>query len=798
MGSKTSPNSISRSAALLACLLVASHSTPVFAAPANKNIENVRFTIHSARDGRWSDATTWAEQRIPAAGDIVQVRGGHTVTYDASSDDAIRIIHVAGTLRFSRERSTRLTVGLIKIQPGESMSENGFDCDDHSSVEAVPTSEAALEIGTAEAPIPLGIQATIRLAYIEGMNRETCPAIIACGGRWDVHGATMSRTWVKLGAEASAAATSATLTEAVSGWRTGDQVIITSSKLDEEIGSSFLHPRKNHLLQTEEAKITGIDGAVVRLDHALRFAHRGGGNGVRMRSEVANLSRNVVIESADPAGVRGHTMFHAGSSGGISYAEFRHLGKQGVLGKYAIHFHLCRDTMRGSGVIGASIWDSANRWVTIHGTDHLLVRDCVGYGSIGHGFFLEDGTEAYNVIDRDLAVHAYKGKSLPKQVLSFDSNDGAGFWWAAGRNTFVRNVSCENDQYGYHFEQSDSRREDFQRPLEMPDGTMGRADIRAVPFYRFEDNESHCDGLYSFNFGADRNGAVHGDARHPFVCRNLRSWETHYALRPMMQYFLMEGLTMVNNVYGVYHPDYDFHVYRDVYLNHVISEPINRGHDDEDNQFGTFTYENLTLENCSGTLIQMTSTAPVAGVSGHFRNVVVKDVNKYPRDRATVDLGTGTMNDKLEHPVVYYFHDLLHPGKTVEVVSSLYPSLYSAAKYRPIADFTGPRVTAAEVSDVPFPQLLDPVDDLPPATAISSIHPSGGKLIVTGYTIDNEDVAAITVNGQVAKATGGAPGVVDWTATIDAPADGKIIAHAIDNAGNAEKVGHVQLFKQKL
>jgi hypothetical protein len=133
--------------------------------------------------------------------------------------------------------------------------------------------------------------------------------------------------------------------------------------------------------------------------------------------EVANLSRNVVVESADPAGVRGHTMYHRGSTGSLTYAEFRHLGKPGVLGKYALHFHLCRDTMRGSVVVGNSVWDSQNRWLTIHGTDYLVVRDNVGYKSVGHGYFLEDGTEVYNVLDRNLAVSVKRGKRLPQQVL---------------------------------------------------------------------------------------------------------------------------------------------------------------------------------------------------------------------------------------------------------------------------------------------------------------------------------------------------------------------------------------------
>jgi len=201
--------------------------------------------------------------------------------------------------------------------------------------------------------------------------------------------------------------------------------------------------------QTEERIIKTVNGTTLELDRPLEFDHIGDGN---YRGEVANLSRNVIIESADPATARGHTMYHRGSTGSIGYAEFRHLGKEGVLGRYSIHFHLCRDTMRGASVVGASIWDSGNRWITIHGTDYLVVRDCIGYQSMGHGFFLEDGTEVYNVLDHNLAVQAYGGKPLPNQVLPFDHNDGAGFWWANSLNTFTRNVAAECDEYGYRFD----------------------------------------------------------------------------------------------------------------------------------------------------------------------------------------------------------------------------------------------------------------------------------------------------------------------------------------------------------
>src|SRR5204862_3927555 len=141
------------------------------------------------------------------------------------------------------------------------------------------------------------------------------------------------------------------------------------------------------------------DGVEVSLAAALEETHA---SPSEFHVELAILSGNVVVDSADLSQARGHTMYHLYSAGSISYAEFRHLGKPGVLGRYSLHYHLVGDSMRGSSVIGASIWDSGNRWLTIHGTNYLVVRDCVGYQSLGHGYFMEDGTEVYNVLDRNL------------------------------------------------------------------------------------------------------------------------------------------------------------------------------------------------------------------------------------------------------------------------------------------------------------------------------------------------------------------------------------------------------------
>ena len=123
----------------------------------------------------------------------------------------------------------------------------------------------------------------------------------------DFHGAPMNRTWVKLGATAKKGDAALTCAEAVQGWRPGDRVIITSTHAGDEVRGT----RRGHGF-TEERFIRSIDGTTIALDRPLDFEHMGTGD---YRGEVANLSRNVVVESADPARSRGHTMYHRGRPG---------------------------------------------------------------------------------------------------------------------------------------------------------------------------------------------------------------------------------------------------------------------------------------------------------------------------------------------------------------------------------------------------------------------------------------------------------------------------------------------------
>jgi len=544
-------------------------------------------TVKSAGSGNWSDPKAWDGGKVPAAGDTVLVRQGHAVTYDVKSDAVIRALFIVGTVTFAPDRDTELNVGLIKIQHDENLDENGFDCNAHPA-DAKPTpkpgagqpgftagclccnGKPALLVGTPEIPIAAGKTAKIRLHFIEGMDKESCPAIVCCGGRMDFHGQPLSRTWVKLGAPVKTRGgpvSEIILAESVTGWRVGDRLIVTTSDLK-------VYKQGG----TEETTIKSIDGTKVVLQQSLKYGHLGDGD---YRAEVANLSRNVVVESANPNGVRGHTMYHRGSAGGISYAEFRHLGKENVLGKYSLHFHLCGDTMRGSSVVGASIHDSKNRWLTIHGTNYLVVRDCVGYQSIGHGFFLEDGTEVYNVLDRNLAVQALEGKPLPKQMLPFDKNDGAGFWFANAHNTFTRNVAADCGQYGLRFDAqpragAELGKEKFGDPgqsfelklsIRQSDGSKQSQDIRTLPFVRFEDNESHSHGKWGLNLGQHSGGKVGPDPSTPFVIRNMKIWAVVGGWGVEVPNVLIDGMTIHDTVYGVRESVYVAQDWRHVSIN---------------------------------------------------------------------------------------------------------------------------------------------------------------------------------------------------------------------------------------
>jgi hypothetical protein len=278
------------------------------------------------------------------------------------------------------------------------------------------------------------------------------------------------------------------------------------------------------------------------------------------------------------------------------------------------------------------------------------------------------------------------------------------------------------------------------------------------------------------------------DAKHPFIVRNLKIWDVHYGFRPQVPSLLVENLT-IRSHYGVYHPNFDHHVYRNVRIIETNTEPFNRGHDDDSTQYGPLTVDGLTFENIrSGgmPLIQISDHNPTGKATSHFRNVKTVRWSDNSKQKAIVDLGGGPQpTPKTETSVPVYLHDWFGSGKHARVVSMKSEDYKTAAaNYREEAPLTGRGSRVTEVTDVEFPQLLDPVDDLPPTSVVTHIIRQGDKLLVRGTTADGGDVQQVTVNGQTVQAT--AANFSQWEIRV-AVASRELKVTSRDKAGNEER-----------
>lgn len=728
--------------------------------------------IRSVKSGFWSETSTWDSGQVPGDGDNVVVDSGHVVTYNVQSSEAIRLLLIRGKLTFSRTENTQLDVGMIFITTRESVDPNE-DCSMHMHGPMwMDAPKPALEVGSVDKPIPNGVTARIRLVHFSGIDPNCSPGIICYGGSMDFHGAPINKTWTKLAQSAPEGATTIKLSDAVD-WKVGDHIVITRSQRVPGNSVSLGSFRTNGRQQSEERFISAINGTVITLDAPLEHDHPRFVN--RYAAEVANLSRNVVVESKDPNGERGHTMYHHGSQGSISYAEFRHLGKDGVLARYPIHYHKMRNSMRGSSVIGASIWDSHNRFVTIHGTDYIVVRDCVGFKSIGHGYFMEDATEVYNFLENNLAILTYDSDPLPDQALDFDPNDGAGYWWANGRNAFINNVASETDDYGFRFEIP----EDFFESILQPDGTIQTGvEVNSLSFIRFKGNEVHGTMKYGIRFDG------HPDQKDPLVIEDMNIWQVWYAFRPDMYNYYIKNLNIWNTAYGFYGREPGAGRVEGYTATHIGNYVAGF----QDSPQGLITFENVTADSVGEYPIRIYGQEERnESCDVHFRNLSLSNVSEgWDGARA---------QDPKESPALtLYLHDFFGTNIDAKVIPDN-QSRSDGLDYLNLSPrFDGVKVARANVG---FPvNPVEVIDNLPPATVI--LYPRNGQvfdtqtsqIVVRGTCIDGSNITSLKVNGV--PVTPLADNFSRWQVTLSnfSSSDYDIVTEAKDEHGNIELTPH--------
>ncbi|XP_063304977.1 cell migration-inducing and hyaluronan-binding protein [Pelobates fuscus] len=270
------------------------------------------------------------------------------------------------------------------------------------------------------------------------------------------------------------------LADDAQSWRAGDTVVVASTDYS--------------MYQAEEFRILPCRACSpnqVKVEGKAKYLHTGEEiDGVDMRAEVGLLSRNILIYGEMEPQCYNNSLckyFDFDTFGGhvkvgygfkavhIEGAELKHMGQQ-TMGHYPIHFHTAGDVDEKGGyypptyVKDLSIHHAFSRCVTVHGSNGLLVKDIVGYDTLGHCFFTEDGPEERNTFDHCLGLLVKAGTLLPSDRDSRmcrtitdgsypgyiakprqDCNAVSTFWMANPNNNIINCSAAGSEETGFWF-----------------------------------------------------------------------------------------------------------------------------------------------------------------------------------------------------------------------------------------------------------------------------------------------------------------------------------------------------------
>jgi PKD repeat protein len=402
---------------------------------------------------RWSDPATWGGA-VPGADDDVTIPVGRHVLLDVDTAPLGGLM-VLGTLEFARQ-DLELTADWVMVH-------------------------GALQVGTEAQPFMH--RATITLTGddpnedVMGMGTR---GLMVMGGTLDLHGTPPMVAWTKLADHVAAGATEVPVL-LYGEWRPGDELAIAPTDF---YGAS----------QTERVTIQSVGGpfnTIMTVNPPLAAARWGRlqyvtSAGMSLtpdgsvtapaeptplrldeRAEVANLTRNVVIQAPDDAlwrnqGFGAHVMImDLASTARVNGVEFRRSGQRGILGRYPIHWH--RLSYRDDGttigdatghyVRNSTINVSTNRCVTIHATNGLEVSNNVCYDVIGQAMFTEDAVERRNLIEGNLVLKVRNpapAEALKRHDFNALPNGGSSGFWISNPDNVVRgNVAADAEGFGF-------------------------------------------------------------------------------------------------------------------------------------------------------------------------------------------------------------------------------------------------------------------------------------------------------------------------------------------------------------
>lgn len=393
--------------------------------------------ISPINDGSWQEHNVWPGGQLPGASDDVIIPAGFLINLTGNIE--VKSITINGTLRAIPGASIQLeTEGIM-----------------------VMGNDALFEVGTAAEPFDAAHACTITLIgeddgdNVMGMGDKLIGAMN--GGKIEFHG-QQKVSWGKLGTNVNRGSNQITMATPVD-WTAGDEIVIVSSRPNWE--------------EAEKRTITTIsaDGLTITLNSSLNYPHvgsvetytRGTDNKTwtaDLRAEVGLLTHNVKIQgdaNSESNGYGGHIMAMPNSTINASSIELYCMGQKAKLGRYPWHWHLLHEFGTGQYFINSSVHKSFNRAITIHGTSYVNVSNNFFYDHIGHGVFLEDGSERFNKIKNNVVLLTKRPKEGEELTPSDNELDQvqnrtpSSFWITNPNNIFEGNVAAGTEGTGFWF-----------------------------------------------------------------------------------------------------------------------------------------------------------------------------------------------------------------------------------------------------------------------------------------------------------------------------------------------------------
>lgn len=574
----------------------------------------------------------------------IVVQSGGVLVWNTVKDTVIDTIKInaGGTLRFRTDINTRLVVKNLIVMPG-----------------------GTLEVGTAFDPIKPGVKAEIHFADTP-LDLVRDPEQYGNGlialGKVTMHGVVKADTFLRLTAEPKVGQAILTLAQPASDWALLDRLILPDTR-HLKAGETW----SKYVPQWETATIQGIsaDGKSITLSAPLKFDHIGARNGdnvLEFLPHVGNLSRNVVVRSQNASGVRGHCLFGGRADVDIRYIQFGGLGRTKAapiynttyntdgsvrtvgtnqIGRYPIHFHhlMGPATTPANGYQYTFVGNAVTcpldpmpfKWgIVLHDSHYGLIQGNVLFNWGGACLVTEDGSESYNVIEKNFAVAA-RGNSNPRYN---DGLDGSLFWFA-GYNNYVRDNVASSGMttvqqivagvgYKYYVPAGGLK---VRVPLNKGAdtsvaGQYKEVQMRQTPILEFARNEAYgamATGLTIWHLGT---GGYFAENIGQSVIKDFRAWHVHdegffgYPIHNMLfDGFVVRGHTRAHSAVdgGKGWLSGDYWAENITLRNADIQGMYWNGISSFLNAPGVFRIENSYLRNVMGNISIQTPATPGSG-----------------------------------------------------------------------------------------------------------------------------------------------------------------------------------------